>query len=38
MTPRLTSTFVEVVEYAHENHGDQIRKGTDIPCLGHLLR
>ncbi len=37
MTPRLTSTFVEAVEYAHEKHADQIRKGTDIPYLGHLL-
>jgi len=36
-SPRLTSKFVEAVAYAHEKHKDQIRKGTDIPYLGHLL-
>ena len=37
MAPRLTSTFVEAVEYAHEKHKDQVRKGTGVPYLGHLL-
>jgi (p)ppGpp synthase/HD superfamily hydrolase len=36
-SPRLTSKIVEAVAYAHEKHKDQIRKGTDIPYLGHLL-
>jgi (p)ppGpp synthase/HD superfamily hydrolase len=36
-TPRLTSKFVEAVEYAADKHGIQIRKGSGVPYLGHLL-
>ena len=36
-SPRLTSKFVEAVQYAAEKHGTQTRKGSDIPYLGHLL-
>jgi len=36
-SPRLTSRFVEAMSYAAEKHGTQTRKGSDIPCLGHLL-
>jgi (p)ppGpp synthase/HD superfamily hydrolase len=36
-SPRLTSKFVEAVAYAHEKHKDQVRKGSGIPYLGHLL-
>jgi (p)ppGpp synthase/HD superfamily hydrolase len=36
-SPCLTSRFVEAVAYAHKKHRDQLRKGTDIPYLGHLL-
>jgi (p)ppGpp synthase/HD superfamily hydrolase len=36
-SPRLTSKFVEAVQYAAKKHGTQARKGSDIPYLGHLL-
>lgn len=36
--PRLGHRFVEAVDYAHELHHDQIRKGTSgTPYLAHLL-
>ncbi len=34
---KLTERFAEAVRYAAEAHGDQPRKGTDIPYLSHLL-
>jgi len=34
---RLTSKFVEAVEYAFEKHGKQTRKASEVPYLGHLL-
>lgn len=33
----LTKRFDDAVLYAHEAHGDQTRKGTHAPYLGHLL-
>jgi (p)ppGpp synthase/HD superfamily hydrolase len=36
-SPRLTSKFVEAVQYAAEKHGTQTRKASDVPYLGHLL-
>jgi (p)ppGpp synthase/HD superfamily hydrolase len=36
-SPRLTSKFVEAVQYAAEKHGTQTRKASGIPYLGHLL-
>jgi (p)ppGpp synthase/HD superfamily hydrolase len=36
-SPRLTSKFVEAVQYAAEKHATQTRKASDIPYLGHLL-
>lgn len=36
-SPRLTSKFVEPVQYAAQKHATQTRKGSDIPYLGHLL-
>jgi hypothetical protein len=35
--PRLTPKFTEAMSYAAEKHGNQTRKGGDIPYLGHLL-
>ena len=35
--PRLTEQFDEAMKYAAELHRNQIRKGGDIPYLGHLL-
>jgi (p)ppGpp synthase/HD superfamily hydrolase len=34
---RLSAKFAEAVAYAVEAHGDQVRKGTDIPYAAHLL-
>lgn len=34
---RLTERFVEAVRYAAEAHGQQPRKGTDVPYVAHLL-
>jgi len=36
-SPRLTPKFSEALAYAVEKHGNQTRKGGDIPYLGHLL-
>jgi (p)ppGpp synthase/HD superfamily hydrolase len=33
----LTRRFVEAVEYAAHAHAGQVRKGTDVPYLSHLL-
>ena len=33
----LGKRFGEAVEFASERHGDQLRKGTTIPYLAHLL-
>jgi (p)ppGpp synthase/HD superfamily hydrolase len=35
--PRLTSRFDSALTYAAELHRTQLRKGGDIPYLGHLL-
>lgn len=34
---RLTERFVEAVRYANEAHGEQVRKGTQIAYISHLL-
>jgi (p)ppGpp synthase/HD superfamily hydrolase len=36
-SPRLTPKFTRAMAYAAEKHGNQTRKGGDIPYLGHLL-
>ena len=36
-SPRLTSKFVEALQYVAEKHGTQTRKASDVPYLGHLL-
>jgi (p)ppGpp synthase/HD superfamily hydrolase len=33
----LSSRFDRAFAYAHEVHGDQTRKGTNAPYLGHLM-
>jgi (p)ppGpp synthase/HD superfamily hydrolase len=33
----LTDRFTRAVDYARVAHGDQVRKGSDIPYLSHLL-
>jgi (p)ppGpp synthase/HD superfamily hydrolase len=33
----LTERFDEAVRYAHEVHGAQTRKGTDVPYVAHLI-
>src|SRR3954470_15895846 len=33
----LSPTFTEAVELARELHAGQVRKGTEIPYLSHLL-
>ena len=35
--PPLTDRFVEALEFALRAHGDQRRKGGDIPYVAHLL-
>ncbi|MGZ8802490.1 MAG: HD domain-containing protein [Mycobacterium sp.] len=35
--PRLTGEFSKAVVYAELKHHNQVRKGGDIPYLGHLL-
>ncbi len=35
--PLLTSRFRQALEFATRLHADQIRKGTDIPYIAHLL-
>lgn len=39
MTPesRLTERFAQAVGYAIQLHGGQVRKGSEIPYVGHLL-
>jgi (p)ppGpp synthase/HD superfamily hydrolase len=34
---RLSAKFAEAVAYAVDAHGDQVRKGTEIPYAAHLL-
>ena len=33
----LTERFDEVLAFARQRHNTQVRKGTDIPYLAHLL-
>jgi GTP pyrophosphokinase len=35
--PRLTNRFVDAVDYASQLHLDQVRKGSEVPYIGHLL-
>jgi (p)ppGpp synthase/HD superfamily hydrolase len=35
--PQLTSRFRQALEFAARLHADQIRKGTNIPYIAHLL-
>ena len=37
MAPRLTGQFSKALVYAELKHHNQVRKGGDIPYLGHLL-
>lgn len=34
---QLSARFVDAIRYAAEAHGTQVRKGTSIPYLSHLL-
>jgi (p)ppGpp synthase/HD superfamily hydrolase len=36
-TPRLTDQFSKATVYAERKHHTQVRKGGDIPYVGHLL-
>jgi (p)ppGpp synthase/HD superfamily hydrolase len=36
-SPRLTSRFADALTYAADLHNGQLRKGGEIPYLGHLL-
>lgn len=36
-SPRLTPRFAEAFKYAAKLHNTQLRKGGDIPYIGHLL-
>jgi (p)ppGpp synthase/HD superfamily hydrolase len=36
-TPKLTGQFSKALVYAECKHHNQVRKGGDIPYLGHLL-
>jgi (p)ppGpp synthase/HD superfamily hydrolase len=36
-TPRLTDQFAKAMVYAERKHHTQVRKGGDIPYVGHLL-
>jgi (p)ppGpp synthase/HD superfamily hydrolase len=36
-SPKLTSRFLQAMEFAFQLHKDQHRKGTDIPYFSHLL-
>jgi (p)ppGpp synthase/HD superfamily hydrolase len=36
-TPRLTGQFSKALVYAELKHHNQVRKGGDIPYIGHLL-
>jgi GTP pyrophosphokinase len=35
--PRLTGRFDEALQYAHDVHRDQVRKGNQSPYISHLL-
>ena len=35
--PALTQRFDDAVRYAHDVHRTQMRKGTDVPYIGHLM-
>jgi len=35
--PSLSARFDEAFRYAHEAHASQVRKGTAVPYLGHLM-
>jgi hypothetical protein len=35
--PTLTGRFVDAVRYAADAHGDQVRKGTEVPYVSHPL-
>lgn len=37
MSMMLTARFTEAVEYARAHHADDVRKGTTIPYVSHLL-
>lgn len=36
-TPKLTGQFAKALVYAELKHHNQVRKGGDIPYIGHLL-
>ena len=36
-TPKLTGQFSKALVYAELKHHNQVRKGGDIPYIGHLL-
>jgi (p)ppGpp synthase/HD superfamily hydrolase len=36
-TPKLTDQFAKALVYAQHKHHTQVRKGGDIPYIGHLL-
>src|SRR5919198_4811645 len=36
-SPRLTDQFAKAMVYAEQKHHTQVRKGGDIPYVGHLL-
>ena len=36
-TPKLTGQFAKALVYAELKHHSQVRKGSDIPYIGHLL-
>jgi (p)ppGpp synthase/HD superfamily hydrolase len=36
-TPKLTGQFSKALVYAEQKHHHQVRKGGDIPYVGHLL-
>jgi (p)ppGpp synthase/HD superfamily hydrolase len=33
----LSDRFVQAITFANEIHGSQVRKGTQIPYISHLL-
>jgi (p)ppGpp synthase/HD superfamily hydrolase len=35
--PTLSARFDRAVQYAHEAHAAQVRKGTDVPYIAHLI-
>ena len=34
---KLTARFDDALTYAHQVHGDQVRKGNGAPYIGHLM-